>query len=165
MKVYFATDHAGFALKNELVPFVRELGFDVEDCGALAMSEADDYPQLISMAAHKLSKDAASSIEGRAIILGGSGQGEAIVANRYPGVRAVVYYGQPKKQHTDEGGRALDIVALTREHNDANALSIGARFVAVEEAKEVVRIWLTTPFSGDERHVRRIREIDSIAHG
>ncbi|PJC22454.1 MAG: ribose-5-phosphate isomerase, partial [Candidatus Yonathbacteria bacterium CG_4_9_14_0_2_um_filter_43_16] len=87
--------------------------------------------------------------QSRGIILGGSGQGEAMCANRVKGARAAVYYGG-----------AVDIVVLSREHNDANILSLGARFVETEEAKEVVRVWLETPFSGAEKHARRIAKLD-----
>ena len=162
MKVYFAADHAGFEMKNELLRHVASLGYETEDCGALVFSESDDYPQIIAGAAHKLSKDAQNGIQNRAIILGGSGQGEAIVANRFRGVRAAVYYGVPRGDHTSDSGRGLDIIILSREHNDANALSLGARFIALDEAKEVVRIWLQHEYKGEARHARRIKEIDDI---
>jgi ribose 5-phosphate isomerase B len=162
MKVYFATDHAGFEMKNALVAFVRELGHEVEDCGALVHDESDDYPEYIAIAARKLSADAAAGLDSRAILLGGSGQAEAMVANRFKGVRAAVYYGQPRTNQTDAAGRELDIVASTREHNDANAFSIGARFINIEEAKVVVRIWLERPFTDSGRHARRIKQIDQV---
>lgn len=147
MTVYFATDHAGFELKNELVVFVRdELGIAVVDYGAHTYDPEDDYPDFIREAALQVSKDPTSA---RAIILGGSGQGEAMVANRFPGVRATVYYGS-----------VPDIITLSREHNDANVLSIGARFVDRSAILDLVRIWLETPFSDDERHVRRLKKID-----
>ena len=147
MKVYVATDHAGFALKEALVPFVRdELRHEVIDLGASELKEDDDYPALIRPAA-----DAVRSDPGNAcgIILGGSGQGEAMVANRLPGVRAAVFYGGPE-----------DIITLSREHNDANVLSLGARFLSIDEAKAAIRLWLSTRFSGEARHVRRIHDID-----
>jgi len=152
MKVFFASDHAGFALKAELISFVRdELGFEVEDCGAYEMDERDDYPEIIIRAAQQVSAKLEAS---RAIVLGGSGGGEAIVANRFSGVRATVYYGGD-----------LEIVRLSREHNDANVLSLGARFINEEEAKSAVRLWLDTPFSGEERHVRRLEKIKAIELG
>ena len=147
MTIYFATDHAGFALKEVLLPYVRDvLGYEVVDCGAYEYSPEDDYPEFIKKAGEAVSKDGEGT---RAIILGGSGQGEAMVANKYPHVRATVYYGG-----------ARDIITLSREHNNANVLSLGARFVSEEEAKEVVALWLKTTFSEDERHVRRIAQID-----
>ena len=149
MTIYFATDHAGFALKETLVPYVRDvLRYDVVDCGAYEHSPLDDYPEFIKKAGEAVSK---GGDDARAIILGGSGQGEAMVANKYPHVRATVYYGG-----------ARDIITLSREHNNANMLSLGARFVSEDEAKEVVALWLQTQFGGDERHVRRIAHIDIV---
>jgi len=147
MKIFIATDHAGFELKNTLVTYItEELGIDVVDCGAFDFDESDDYPDFISVAINNLVAETESA---RAIILGGSGTGEAIVANRYPGVRAAVYYGGPE-----------DIIILSREHNDTNVLSLGARFIDEETAKSAVSLWLATEFSGEERHQRRIQKID-----
>ena len=155
-KVFFATDHAGFELKEKLIAFVRdlpaqagELGYEIKDFGAYELNEDDDYPDYVSQAAKAVSEDGNS----RAIVLGGSGQGEAIVANRFPNVRAVVWYGG-----------SPDILKLSREHNDANILSIGARFVTEEEAKEAVRVWLATAFTNEERHIRRIEKIEHVLH-
>lgn len=145
MKIYIGTDHAGFELKEKLKVFLGEIGYVVEDMGANTYDEKDDYPDLIRPVAEAIAREK----DARGIIIGGSGQGEAICANRVSGVRAAVYYGGP-----------VDIVVLSREHNDANILSLGARFIDEEEAQEVVKLWLATPFSGDERHVRRIRKID-----
>jgi ribose 5-phosphate isomerase B len=162
MKIYFAADHAGFELKNELMNYVRgELALEVEDCGAFTMDPADDYPLFIGAAAQKLSDDAKQGIESRAVVIGASGQGEAIAANRFKGVRCALYYGAPAGEQTDMSGKQLDMIASARQHNDANALSLGARFISVEDAKAVVKKWLETPFSGEERHARRIRAIDS----
>jgi ribose 5-phosphate isomerase B len=158
MIIYFATDHAGFALKETLVPYVRdELGYEVEDCGAHTHDPEDDYPDFIAIAARKVSEDPEHSM---AIILGGSGQGEAIVANRFPHVRAVVFNGQ----YAPKDGREVPHEILTaREHNDANILSLGARFLNEEESKEAVHTFLATPFSGDARPVRRIQKIERLA--
>ena len=154
MKVYFATDHAGFALKNALLAFVRdELGYTVEDCGAYEENAEDDYPDFIRNAAQAVSSDPNNS---RAIILGGSGQGEAMCANRFSNVRATVYYGAPAKSQIDADGVALDIIASARLHNDSNILALGARFLSESEAQEVVQEWLSTDFSGEERHLRRL---------
>ncbi|HET8581127.1 MAG TPA: RpiB/LacA/LacB family sugar-phosphate isomerase [Candidatus Paceibacterota bacterium] len=152
MKIYVATDHAGFALKEALVPFLKELGHEVEDCGAFELDSADDYPELIAGAASRVSADAANGTECRGIILGKSGQGEAMAANRFPHVRAAVYYGHEPS-----------ILTLSREHNDANILSLAGGFLSEDEAKDAVRTWLETPFSGEERHAYRIGKLDEIA--
>lgn len=146
MKVLFAADHAGYELKNILVDFVRdECGYDVEDLGADTFDPNDDYPDFIHPLAQKLGADPTLC----GIILGGSGQGEAMVANRHPNVRAVVYYGGP-----------ADIIKVSREHNNANVLSLGTRFISDNEAKASVQLWLSTSFSREERHIRRIAKID-----
>lgn len=145
MKIAFGADHAGFELKEKLKTFVIEAGHEVVDFGATSEDPADDYPDFIRPAAQAVANGDAE----RAIILGGSGQGEAIVANRINGVRAVVFYGGPE-----------EIVTLSREHNDANVLSLGARFLTADSARAAVMMWLSTAFSGDERHVRRIAKID-----
>lgn len=145
MKIYFATDHAGFELKEKLFPFVHELGYDVVDMGAFELDPTDDYPDYVRRAAGAVNENP----EDKAIILGGSGQGEDMVADKFPNVRSAVFYGGD-----------LEIVRLSREHNDANVLSLGARFLSEEEAKEAVQLWLATEFSGEERHQRRIDKID-----
>ena len=146
MRIHFATDHAGFELKEQLTAFVRdELGYEIVDHGAFEYDDSDDYPDFMKKAGAALSAVPAD----RAIVLGGSGQGEAMVLNRMTGVRAAVYYGGP-----------MDIIKLSREHNDANALSLGARFLDIKTAREVVQTWLETSFSGDERHVRRLNKLD-----
>jgi ribose 5-phosphate isomerase B len=146
MKIYFASDHAGFEMKNVLVEFVKELGFEVEDCGAYEFNQEDDYPEFIKKAAEEVSKNPENS---KAIVLGGSGQGESMVADKFPNVRSAEYYGEN-----------LEIVKLSREHNDANVLALGARFLPIEEAKEAVKIWLETPFSNEEHHKRRVEQIE-----
>jgi ribose 5-phosphate isomerase B len=148
MKIYFAADHAGFEMKNELLGFVKELGFEVEDCGAYELNQTDDYPEFVKKAAKAVSDNPEDS---KAIIVGGSGQGEDMVADKFPGVRSAEYYGGN-----------LEIVKLSRLHNDANVLALGARFLSLDESKEAVKIWLETPFSNDERHIRRINEIENL---
>jgi len=144
--IYLATDHAGFALKEKVKKYLQDLGYGVEDFGAYRLDPDDDYPDFISKAAEAVSKDP----QNRAVILGGSGQGEAMVANKFPNVRAVVYYG------------GMDVIPLTREHNNANILSLGARFLTEDEAIEAVKLWLETPFTEEERHIRRIEKIKKI---
>jgi ribose 5-phosphate isomerase B len=141
MKIHLATDHAGFAHKEALKEYLQTQGIDVIDHGAVSLDHNDDYPDYILPAAQAVALDPESA----GVIFGWSGQGEGMVANRVPGVRAAVYYGS-----------APEILTLSREHNNANVLSIGAHFVSIDEMLEVVNVWLQTPFSGEERHVRRI---------
>ena len=147
MIIYLATDHAGFNLKEKIKEFLVGLRYEIKDFGAFSLDPADDYPNFIKPAAEAVSKDPENS---RAIVLGGSGQGEAMVANRYKGVRAAVLdiYN-------------ADVIKLSREHNNANVLSLGARFLKEEEALDAVKLWLETPFTGEERHKRRILKIDA----
>jgi len=157
MKIYLACDHAGFTLKNALKDQLPLMGHEVEDCGALELDPDDDYPDFVTPLARKVQEDAGSM----GIICAGSGQGEAMCANRLTGVRAAVFYG-PMPAHAAldrEGGHSqdgYDAVRLSRRHNNANVLSIGARFVSPAQADEAVRTFLGTEFSGDERHVRRL---------
>ena len=144
MKIYLASDHAGFDLKQFLGTHLTDLGHEVEDCGALEIDPLDDYPDFIIPAAEKVAKNPYS----RGIIMGGSGQGEAIAANRIKGIRAVVYYDGP-----------IDIVTLSRAHNNANILSFGARFITQEKAADAVDLWLNEPFEGG-RHKIRIDKLD-----
>ena len=145
MKIYIGSDHAGFEIKAHLVTFLKSLGHEVEDLGAHALEPLDDYPDYIKPVALAVAEHEGS----KGIILGGTGHGEAMCANRVPGIRAAVYYGGP-----------FDAVLLSREHNDANILSLGARFIDADEAEGVAKVWLETKFSGDERHVRRIKKLD-----
>lgn len=146
MKIYIGSDHAGFELKGRLVQLLTELGYEVEDKGNLSYDQYDDYPDFVIPVAKAIASDPEQS---RGIVLGKSGQGEAICANRFKNVRAAVYYGGNPQ-----------LVKLSREHNDANVLALGAGFVEVNEAVDAVKLWLSTPYSGDERHVRRNRKVD-----
>ena len=160
LKVFFAADHAGFELKNTLLSFVRdELKYEVEDMSGKTYDMEDDYPKIVARAAQAVG---AMPEHHRAIVIGASGQGEAIVANRFPHVRATVYYGYVGKQQTDASGKILDLISSLRAHNDSNVLSLGARFLNESEAKDAVRLWLVTPFSGEERHARRNAQIDHV---
>ncbi|MFA6295107.1 MAG: RpiB/LacA/LacB family sugar-phosphate isomerase [Candidatus Paceibacterota bacterium] len=154
--IILAADHAGFALKEIIKKLLESKSYSILDVGAHELVPEDDFPVYMIAAAMKVAED----IEGntKAIIFGGSGQGEAMVANRFPGVRAVVWYGDRVSKIDPK----LGIVRLSREHNDANILSIGARFVDEEEAKKAVETWLETSFSSEEKYKRRNEEIDNI---
>jgi len=146
--IYLASDHAGYQLKEDIKDFLGENGIDYIDMGPETYERLDDYPDYIIPAAEKVAENPE---EHKGIVFGGSGQGEAVAANKVRGIRAVVY--------CIRGEMDEEAVRLTREHNDANILSIGAGFVKPEVAKQVVSLWLETPFPGEERHARRIEKI------
>jgi ribose 5-phosphate isomerase B len=145
MKIFLGTDHAGFELKEEIKKFLNERGHEVVDCGAVEFDPNDDYPDFCAEAARGVSANEGSI----GFVFGKSGAGEAITANKFKGIRAVLA--------VDEGN-----VKLAREHNDANVLSLGARFYTNETAKNLVKLFIDTPFSNEERHKRRIEKIKSI---
>jgi len=144
MKILLATDHAGFELKEQLKVLLLEQRYLVEDMGAYELIPDDDYPVYMHHCAQLLQQNPDS----RAIVFGGSGTGEAIVMNRYSGVRTVVYNGQD-----------LEIVHLGRAHNDANALSIGARFASLAQVQDAVLLFVNTLFE-QGRHSSRVAQID-----
>lgn len=148
MIIYIAADHRGFKLKEILKIFLEENGHQVVDFGNTHFDKNDDYPDFVLPVAKKVAENPEQN---RGIVLGGSGQGEAMAANRIKGVRATVFYGGPE-----------EIIKLSREHNNSNILSLGADFLGEGQAREAVRIWLETPFSDEERHQRRIKKIDAI---
>ena len=152
MKIFVGTDHAGFELKQKLVPFLESLGHEVVDKGALEFDAYDDYPDYVSLVAQEISKNP-DSTKAQGIIIGGSGEGEAMCANRFKNVRAMEYYGP----HSN-----VSIIKASRNDNDSNILSLGARLITEEEALKAVQDWLETPFSGNERHVRRIAKLNNI---
>ena len=133
MKIHVATDHAGLELKNSIREYLIDEGHDVTDHGAHEYDALDDYPDFIFPCAQAVAADP----ESRGIILGGSGQGEAMAANRIKGVRAAVFYNGPG-----------EIVKLSREHNNANMLSLGARFMTEDEIYDIINMWLNEPFGG-----------------
>jgi len=157
MKIYLAGDHAGFRLKTALLGHLPMLGHDVEDIGPATLDPADDYPDYVTPLAERVAAEPGAL----GIILAGSGEGEAMCANRVKGVRAAVYYGKMRVSEAldvegAKGEDGFDIIRLVRKHNNANILSIGARFVSPDEADEAVRVFLSTEFSTDERHARRL---------
>ncbi len=150
--VHIGSDHAGFYLKGALVDYLKKLNYEVIDHGAKKYDEFDDYPDFVAPVGRAVSLHP-SGLKG--IVIGGSGQGEAMVANQFPNVRAIVFYGNKLFQGTN-------IIKLSRQHNDANVLSLGARFLTTSEAKEAVKTWLSTPFSGEYKHIRRIKKMEKI---
>ena len=157
MTIYLAGDHAGFRLKAALAAHLPVLGHDVIDLGPAELDPEDDYPDYVTPLARRIAEESGAL----GIILAGSGEGEAMCANRVLGVRCAVFYGKEAALETldVEGGHSqdgFDVVRLARKHNNANILSIGARFVSPEDADTAVRIFLDTPFSESERHERRL---------
>ncbi len=144
MRVHIGTDHAGFDLKNAIVAALQARGYEVVDHGADAYDSDDDYPVFILPTAEAVVADPGSL----GIVLGGSGNGEAIAANKVRGIRAALLYSH-------------DTAVLARKHNNANVASLGARMYSKEQAIDLVLAFLTTDFSGAERHVRRLAIIDS----
>jgi ribose 5-phosphate isomerase B len=147
--IHLATDHAGFDHKEAVREWLANEGMVVIDHGATAYDEEDHFPEFIALASRAV---AAGGAGHAAVIFGGSGQGEAMMANRFAGVRATVYYGGNES-----------IISLSREHNNANVLSIGARFVSVDETKRVVWNWLFTPTLSNEKYHHRNQLLDTLA--
>ena len=139
MRVHLGTDHAGLDLKRHLVDHLRSQGHEPIDHGAFAYDALDDYPVFCLRAAEAVVADPGSL----GVVIGGSGNGEQIAANKVRGVRAALAWSE-------------ETAALAREHNDANVLSVGGRMHPVEEMTRFVEVFLTTPFTGAERHRRRI---------
>jgi ribose 5-phosphate isomerase B len=139
MRVHLGCDHAGFELKQHLVRWLRAQGHDVVDHGAVEYDATDDYPPYCLHAAAGVVADPGSL----GVVLGGSGNGEQIAANKVDGVRAALVWN-------------LETATLAREHNDANVAALGARQLGVDEAVKLVEVFLATPYSGEERHTRRI---------
>ena len=156
MKIFIGTDHAGYVLKEKLVSSLKGAGYEVVDKGAYEYNEHDDYPDFVVPVAQEVSKDP-DKVKG--IIIGATGQGEAVAVNKFPHVRAIVYYGEGKCVVADEA----NIIVRSREHNNSNILSLGARFLTEEQMMGAVDLWLKTPYSGSERHVRRLAKIDKIS--
>lgn len=161
MKIALSTDHAGFESLGKLQVFLESQGHECINFGPTQYAPDDDYPDFIAPAA----KAVAAGECQFGIIFGGSGQGEAMAANRINGVRCGVYYGPAKAVGVvdADGHTATDeyeILRLNRQHNDANMLSLAGRFLTPEDVEHAVTIWLETPFSGLERHSRRINELD-----
>ena len=161
MKIYIAADHAGFELKEKIKVYLAGLGHEVIDKGAFSFNKDDDYPDFIRPVAEAVAKDK----ESRGIILGGSGEGEAMCANRTPGARAAVFYGEALAQASiDIKGEIstdpYEIIKLARTHNDSNILSLSVRFLSEDQIKFATELFLKTEFQNEERHVRRIKKLN-----
>ncbi|MEU8042540.1 ribose-5-phosphate isomerase [Micromonospora echinofusca] len=142
MRVYLGSDHAGFELKVHLVNHLTKEGYDVVDVGPHAFDPDDDYPAFCLHTGDRVVADEGSL----GVVIGGSGNGEQIAANKVAGVRAALAW-------------SIDTAQLAREHNDANVVAVGARQHTLDEATAIVEAFLTTPFSGNERHARRIAQV------
>lgn len=163
MKIAVTTDHVGFEALIDLKTYIEALGHECIDFGPKTFNVGDDYPDYIYPAALAVANGDCEM----GIILGGSGQGEAIVANRVKGVRCALFYGLAiaKEPIDAEGTMSQDpyeIVKLARQHNHSNVLSLSGRFLSIDEMKQAIKIWLETPISDAERHLRRINKIDSL---
>ena len=164
MTIALATDHAGFDQLKELQKWLESEGHSCRNYGPTQLNPDDDYPDFIFPAARAVS---AGEFD-RGIIFGRSGEGEAIAANRVKGVRCSVFYGPAVTRRViDAQGHTshdpYEIVKLSRRHNDANMISLAASFVPLEDMKQVIKLWLETPFSADERHKRRNAKLDTEA--
>jgi len=144
-KIFIASDHAGFELKNNLKDYLESLTFNIEDLGNSEFDPNDDYPDFVTLAAKKVAENPDSF----GIVIGGSGQGEAMVANKIKNVRAAVVYDEYSAR-------------MSKTDNDANVASLGARTINLEKAKELIKIWLETPFSNEEHHKRRVEKINNL---
>ncbi len=143
MRVHIGSDHAGLELKDHLVAWLAEQGHEPVDHGPFVYDALDDYPVFCLRAAEAVAADRAAGLDSLGVVVGGSGNGEQMAANKVPGIRAALVWSE-------------QTAALAREHNDAQVVSVGGRMHTVEEMTRYVEVFLTTPFSGDERHVRRI---------
>ena len=145
--IYIGSDHAGFYLKEKIKNYLDKNKFKFEDIGPFKFNKNDDYPDYIIPAAKKVSANKNSL----GIIFGGSGQGEAIAANKVKGIRAIVLYSFNK-----------NIIKLSKEHNNANILSLGSRFLSEKQAINSIKLWLETKFSNQKRHIRRLKKIEDF---
>lgn len=152
MRVHIATDHAGLEFKDKLNAHLTERGHEVVDHGAYEYDAQDDYPDFIIGAAEGVAEDQRNDVEALGVVFGGSGNGEQMAANKVVGIRAALIWNE-------------DTARLARQHNDANVASIGARQHTEDEALHLIDLFVDEPFSGDERHVRRIGKIATYEQG
>ncbi|MDJ0357002.1 ribose-5-phosphate isomerase [Paenarthrobacter sp. PH39-S1] len=145
-RIHIATDHAGMELSAHLIEYLGAVGYEMVDHGPKIYDAQDDYPAFCINAARAVVTDIEAGVDALGIVLGGSGNGEQIAANKVKGVRAALAWN-------------LDTAKLAREHNDANVVAVGGRQHSVDEATRIIEAFLAEPFSRDERHVRRIAKI------
>jgi len=145
MKIAIGSDHAGYELKEEVKKILKEKGYEYTDLGAESIDPKDDYPEY----GKKVAEAVASGKYDRGIAICGTGIGISIAANKVPGIRAAVSYN-------------TEMAKISRLHNDANVLALGGRVKTDEPVSDILSVWLETPFSGDERHERRINQIKEI---
>jgi ribose 5-phosphate isomerase B len=145
MRLHIGSDHAGLELKNELLAHLVNNGHDVTDHGPYEYDALDDYPDFCIPAAQAVAKDPASL----GVVIGGSGNGEQISANKVKGIRAVLAW-------------SIETAKLGKEHNNANVVSVGGRMHSIDQCKEIIDAFIETPFSNDERHIRRINKMSKF---
>lgn len=143
MKIYIAADHNGFKMKNEIGEWLEKEGYDVEDMGPKEFNKADDYPDFGIKVAEEVTKDTDNNF---GILVCGSGVGMSVIADKVKGVRAALIHDPA-------------IARVAQKDDDINILALGASFIGLNRAKEVIEVWLNTPFSNEERHIRRVKKI------
>jgi ribose 5-phosphate isomerase B len=148
MRVHLGCDHAGLELKDHLTAWLTEHGYEPVDHGPFQYDAVDDYPVFCLRAAEGVVRDREAGLDSLGVVIGGSGNGEQMAANKVKGVRAALAWSE-------------ETAALAREHNDAWVVAVGGRMHALDEMTRLVALFLTTPFSGDERHARRIGQMTS----
>ena len=146
MRVHLGSDHAGLDLKAHLIAWLTEHGYEPVDHGPFVYDALDDYPVFCLRAAAAVAAEQARGLDSLGVVVGGSGNGEQIAANKVPGIRCALAWSE-------------ETASLAREHNDAQVVSVGGRMHSIEDMTRFVEVFLTTPFSGDERHSRRIMQI------
>ena len=148
MRVHLGSDHAGLELKASLTSWLTDHGYEPVDHGPFVYDELDDYPVFCLRAAEGVARDRKAGLDSFGVVIGGSGNGEQMAANKVPGIRCALAWSD-------------DTARLAREHNDARVISIGARMTTVEQAHSMLEVFLGTAFSGDPRHVRRIEMVSA----
>lgn len=152
MRVHLGSDHAGLELKDHLAAWLGDHGYEPVDHGPFVHDALDDYPVFCLRAAEAVAREQAEGLDSLGVVIGGSGNGEQIAANKVPGVRAALAWSE-------------ETASLGREHNDANVVSVGGRMHSLDDMTRFVEVFLATPFSGDERHVRRIGQLSTYETG